>query len=144
MAETPDEFAPDGRWEMPVVGGTVIQVRIDFAFGLVIDGPEGDVSCEVRISSPFRYESSGTSGTVDPAQTERLAPLLVLHNATVVAASATESGRLELRFERDRAISVRPDPNYEAWQLSVTNRTTRRTTGLVSLPGSGTAAFDSP
>jgi hypothetical protein len=138
-------FAPDGRWELPIVGGSVTQVRIDFAFGLVIHGPaRDDVSCEVRISSPFCYESGGASGTVDPEQTERLAPLLVLHDAIVVAASATDSGHLELRFERGRTISVPPDPNYEAWYLSVTNRTTKRTTALVSLPGSGTATFDSP
>lgn len=144
MAETQYVFAPDGRWELPILGGCVIQLRIDAAVGLVIEGPAGDVSCTVRIGSPFRYESGGAAGTIDPEQTERLAPLLVLHRTVVVAASATESGHLDLRFEGDRVISVPPDPGFEAWELSVTDRTRKRATGVVGLPGSGIAVFDSP
>ncbi len=133
----------DGRWELPIVGATVTQIRVDFALGLIAQRGAGDgVSCEVRISSPFRFDTGTGSLAIDPERTEQLAPLIALHKGVVEQAFALDDGHLELRFERDRTIGVPPDPRYEAWGLTVTNRSENWSTGLVCLPGSGVAEFE--
>ena len=64
-------------------------------------------------------------------------PLVSLIGQTVEAARATLSGELILEFSDGSRLSAKPDPRYEAWNLTV------EALFLVCLPGGGIAAADS-
>lgn len=143
MASTDDDLRRDGgRWEIPLGGGLVTQVRIDFAFGLLVDATdEHENTGEIRISTQLAYEAAGAVTMIDPERTPELAPLITLHQAVLVSACTSDDGELELRFAGDRTICVAPDPGFEAWGLTVSSRAGRRGMHLVCLPGSGLARF---
>lgn len=53
-----------GGWRLPVVGGEVTQVRIDFAFGLVIETYGDDpATLSVRISGLFTVTAAGVASS---------------------------------------------------------------------------------
>ena len=107
-----------GRWRLPVEGGTVTQLLIDYAFGFTVQvqEPAGDV--RMRLAGRFSYEDgSGRRFEIDPEAPDTLPPLLALHQAVVSEAHAVKDGHLVVRFEDGRSIEVAPDDRYEAWQV---------------------------
>jgi hypothetical protein len=124
-----------GRWILPVVGGEVSQVRIDFAFGLVIEvyGDES-VTVVVRISTPFVFHDGGTTATIDPENTAGLGALLTLHKAEVTEAYVVKDGHLHLTFADGRSIEVAPHDQYEAWQVEGHKPPIQRRFSLIGLP----------
>ena len=131
-----------GRWVLPIRGGEVTQVRIDFAFGLVVETYGDDpASVSIRISTPFSFERDGRTILIDPERTADLGPLVTLHKAEVQEAHAVKDGHLLLRLADGRAIEVAPHEQYEAWQADGHLPPIERKFSLVAIPSGGLARF---
>lgn len=129
---------PD-RWQLPIVGGEVTQVRIDYAFGLMIDtfGDADPMTVMLRINTPFTFHSSTSSITVDPEHTAAAGALATLHKAVVVDAIAMRTGDLVVRFADGSAIEVPPHDQYEAWEVHGGPPRCAETFYFMSAPGRG-------
>lgn len=141
MAKVPSELVEGrGRWVLPVAGGEVTQVQIDFAFGLVIQTyDDRHASVHVRISTPLQYENGDATTTIDPEHTAHLAPLITLHKATVDKGFVVKDGHLVLRFADGRAIFVAPHDQYEAWHVTGHLPPIERKFELIAVPSGGIA-----
>lgn len=134
------EEAP-GRWVLPVSGGVVTQVVIDYAFGLTIERRRDHTSVHVRISGQLDYGTIDHIVTVDPEVTATLGPLLTLHSAAVAEGYALKDGHLVLCFGDGRSIRVAPHDHYEAWQVTGRLPPVERKFELIAVPGGGLAPF---
>ncbi len=73
---------------------------------------------ELRVGVPFTLQQAdGEARRVDPAEPERLAPLLTLVGRRVEALDVAESGAVEIAFSDGTLLTVQPHPREEAWQL---------------------------
>ncbi len=73
---------------------------------------------ELRVGVPFTLQQAdGEARHVDPAEPERLAPLLTLVGRRVEALDVAEGGAVEIAFSDGTLLSVEPHPREEAWQL---------------------------
>jgi len=124
-----------GKWILPVGGGIVTQIRIDFAFTLVLES-----WIEIRIETGFSYGPPGAGRHFDPADPMALAPLLGLHQAVVTAAKIRKDGRLTIAFA-GAVLEVGPDERYEAFQVAGSLPPIRRGFRFAALPGGGLARF---
>jgi hypothetical protein len=102
-----------GKWILPVGDGIVTQIRIDFAFTLVLES-----WIEIRIETAFSYGPPGAGRQFEPSDPTALAPLLGLHQAVVAAAQIRKDGRLTMTFADDAVLEVGPDERYEAFQVT--------------------------
>ena len=127
-----------GRWVLPIIGGEVTQVQIDFAFGFVVvtygDDP---VSVSIRIETEFKVQLEGVTLTFDPEATAELGRLVTLHKAVVEEAYVVKDGHLVVRFADGRAIEVAPHGQYEAWTVSGDLQPIERRFSLIALPSGG-------
>jgi hypothetical protein len=131
-----------GRWIFPVDGGEVTQVRIDYAFGLVIETyDDRRASTHVRISSAFDFETAGRTLRIDPERTAEMAPLLSLHKAIVEEAFAIKDGHLVIGLGSAGVIRVAPDDKYEAWAVSGHMPPIERKFNVIGLPSGGVAVM---
>ncbi len=131
-----------GRWVLPISGGEVTQIRIDFAFGLEIESYGDDqTSLSIRISTPFTFTSDGNAVVIDPERTAELEALVTLHKAEVQEAHVVKDGHLVVRFADGRAIEVAPHEQYEAWQVDGQRPPVERRFSLVAVPSGGVAKF---
>jgi hypothetical protein len=131
------------RWDLPVgrtagerVGG-VDQLRVDFAFTLVIS-----TVLEIRIETAFSVTSAGVEVVFDPEDTRSLGPLLDLHEAGVLAATLSKTGTLRVEFQDGRSLRVEPDDRYEACTVQLRAPGGDRRFEFIVLPGGGLAEFD--
>jgi hypothetical protein len=77
-----------------------------------------DASLEVRIGAPFALRlPSGVERTLDPEQTEGLAPALGILRRPLQNLTITRRGELTVAFGDGLTIVVRPHPRYEAWEV---------------------------
>ncbi len=126
----------------PVAGGEVTQVRIDYAFGLVIETyDDRHASTSVRISTRFDFERDGVVVSIDPEQTADLAPLIMLHKAIVDEGYAVKDGHLVLRFVNAGEIRVAPHEQYEAWHVDGHLPPIERKFSVIAVPSGGVALF---
>lgn len=135
MPKTPDAtglYDEHGHWVLPVAGGEVTQVRVDFAFGLMIEA-----WLSIRIEGRFSLERGGMVHEYDPADTASLGPLVVLHKSVVSEALARKDGRLTIRFADGTILIVPPGDQYEAFVIDGALPPIQRKFTLVSLPGGG-------
>jgi hypothetical protein len=133
------------RWELPIARtagervGEVDQLRIDFAFTLVIS-----TLLEIRIETGFAVTSAGVEALFDPEDTRSLGPLLDLHRVGVLAVTLSKAGTLRVEFQDGRSLRVEPDDRYEACAVRVRTPGGGRRFEFVVLPGGGLAEFDFP
>lgn len=135
MPKTPDAtglYDEHGHWVLPVGAGEVTQVRVDYAFSLVIE-----TWLSLRIEGRFTLERGGQVEEYDPSDTASLGPLVVLHKAVVSEALARKDGRLSVRFADGSILTVPPDDHYEAFVIDGALPPIERKFTLVSLPGGG-------
>jgi uncharacterized protein DUF6188 len=128
------------HWVLPLDGCAVVQCRVDFAFTVVAEGPEG--TFEVRVEQLFEW-FAGTDGeaplSIDVASDPTAAaPALACLHRGIRSGAAFKDGRLELRFEDGLQLRVPAGEDYEPWTLTGPH-------GLlvVSAPG-GTLSIWSP
>lgn len=110
---------PDGlQYEpMPIRGAEVIQVRVDYAFSLIVEvDDEYATSGVIRINAPLVFDNGSGPVTIDPERAAEVAPLLTLHKAVIASAEAAPDGRLSLRFLDRRTIDVESTDEFEAWE----------------------------
>jgi hypothetical protein len=126
------------RWLVPVVGLTVTQCRLDYAYTLVLAG-EDEGSFYVTIEQAFSVAASlEVEGLVvdperDPVQ---VAPALRVLRQDVERAVAFKDGRLELTFGDGAVLRAPASEDYESWNI-VGPAGLR----LVSLPGGELAVW---
>ncbi len=125
-----------GVLRLPIVGGEVDQLCIDFAFSLVIDGTH-----TVRMSTPISYTNGSGTLDIEPSDTGAIHPLLGLHQAIVTEAWASAEGVLHLAFSDNRTIVVAPSEDYEAWEVAGGLPPVSPVYSAVCLPGGGVATF---
>ena len=93
----------------------------------------------IRIECPFELaESAAASTTVDP---ENFGADLwlgaILHGRVIEAATADEdTGTLSIRFVGGLALTVAPDPRFEAWSAGWSDGSM-----VVALPGGGLSSW---
>jgi Family of unknown function (DUF6188) len=125
-----------GKWVLPVGEGKVTQLRVDFAFTLVLEA-----RIEVRIEAPFSYGAAGDARLYEPSDSRGLAPLLGLHQATVTSAEIGKDGTLTMAFTGGGQLVVPPDERYEAFTVAGSLPAARGGFSFVALPGGGLARF---
>jgi hypothetical protein len=77
-----------------------------------------DASAEVRVGVPFTLRlPSGAERSLDPEQTEGLAPALAILRRPLQSLTITRGGELTVDFGDGMSIVVRPHPRYEAWEV---------------------------
>ena len=108
------------HWVLPLGGCAVVQCRVDFAFTIMAEGPEGEF--ELRIEQPFEW-LAGTDGEaplpIDVASDPTAAaPALACLNRRMRAGAAFKDGRLALRFEDGLELRVPAGEDYEPWTLT--------------------------
>lgn len=103
---------------LPLGQADVVQLRVDYAFTLVLE--RGEDAYEIRIEQPFEFTAAGGAAlNVDPeADPAGLGPVLACVRTVVVAAHAFEDGRLEIEFGDGSAIRVPASAEYEGWELA--------------------------
>ena len=75
-------------------------------------------SADVRLAAPFFIQlASGARRQIDPAETERLSPCLVLVGLGVRSVTVTRTGTLTLAFSDGSSISASPDPRRQSWDV---------------------------
>jgi hypothetical protein len=127
---TPNEAVrEDGRWKLPIAGRQVTRCCADYAAVQFVF----DNGVEIYIEQSFALRTSeGASFSMDPdGAPELLAPILKIRRQEAQSGYALDDGTLELRFSDDSYLTVPPDAEYEAWNVSGIRRI------LVSLPGGG-------
>lgn len=95
--------------------GRVIQLRIDFAFTLVL-------SCGIvlRIEAPFTYIAPDRRSSVvlqGEQQAAGVAAALPALGDTVERITVADSGRMSILFASEAHIDVPTDQPYEGWNL---------------------------
>jgi uncharacterized protein DUF6188 len=77
-----------------------------------------DASAEVRCAAPFRLRlASGLERTLDPADTETLAPVLTLLRRPVQSLTISKGGELAVDFAGSIALLIGADRRVEAWEV---------------------------
>lgn len=122
-----------------MANGEVTQIRFDYAFGLVIQAGEYDVS--IRISTVFTVSAGTGAAMYEPEEAASLGPLLDLHKVEVRSGEVRKDGRLRLSFADGRELTVEPHDQYEAFSVTGTARADQPRFDLVATPGGGLAAF---
>ncbi|MEU7920734.1 DUF6188 family protein [Micromonospora zamorensis] len=125
-----------GKWLLPVGDGVVTQLRIDFAFTLIVEA-----RIEIRIETEFSYGAPGGESRFDPSTSTSLAPLLDRHQAQITAAEISKDGRLTLTFADDAVLVVEPDDQYEAFTVTSMPPPGFRGFRFVAVPGGGLAQW---
>jgi Family of unknown function (DUF6188) len=124
------------RWLVPMVGLTVTQCRVDYAFTVVVAGEPGEWF-EVRIGEPFVVVRRGEEIRLDPeGDPVQMAPALAVLRMDVEHTIAFKDGRLEMVFGGDLALRVAIGEDYEAWNLVGLDGLR-----IVSLPGGELAVW---
>lgn len=77
-----------------------------------------DGSADVRLGAPFVSQlPNGATRTIDPRDTERLAPCLALVGLGVRSVTVTRGGTLTLAFSDGSTLTAPPDPRQTAWDV---------------------------
>jgi hypothetical protein len=112
LLESPDEH----HWVL--LDHRVTQLTVE-AHALRLYSWALDGSTEARIAAPFtlRLTTGGGERTLDPVETPALAPVLALLRRRLASLTVTRDGELTLEFDGGMALTVRPSPRHDAWEL---------------------------
>jgi hypothetical protein len=117
MSDLVDIREEQEHWVILMEGWQVTQLRVDAAFGLVF-WRSNNAEISIRIGNDFSYNEGEDQYALSPSQPTALGPALALLGQEISAATTTKNGGLYLRFGSAISVSVPPDPQYEAWELS--------------------------
>ena len=120
MATVDAQLRPVEReeyWELPLAGHSVTRCYVDHAFGLQFWSKSAEF--ELRIEGPFTLrEPGGKKRSLRPMEVHSLGSALGLFQRRVEFARAYKDGHLDILFSGGWELSVSPDPDYEAWELT--------------------------
>jgi hypothetical protein len=111
LIESPDEH----HWVL--LDHRVTQLVVDASsFRVQTWSLEG--SAEIRCSAPFTLrQSSGAERTIDPAETETLAPILALLRRRLESITVTRDGELTAAFSSGISLIVSGGRRAVAWEV---------------------------
>jgi Family of unknown function (DUF6188) len=69
------------------------------------------------IERPFSLRIGNTVIQLDPNDREGLGPLLALYSDSLARLTMAPDGTLEAVFSKGAAVTVPPDPHFEAWSI---------------------------
>ena len=119
-------------WTLRFAEPLVTQLRIDYAFSLVL--ADGAV---IRIDEPFDLGTLEETSLVPPGDvTHEVAAALPLFNQSVHSVRISRSGELTIRFDEGPVIEVPVNQGYENWLISLVDGDT-----WVGLPGGGVSVL---
>lgn len=126
------------HWVLPIGGYRVTRCEFEhYDFCLDLVGPAPDDVYRLFFGTFTYHGADGLASVLVPDNSRQgFAPSLAEHGLTVTRAVAHKNGRLEIAFTDGSALSVEPDPKYEAWDL----RGPRHFL-VVSTPGGGLAVW---
>lgn len=125
---------PQGHnFDLPLDSLDILQIKIDYAITFVFED-----GSDLRIEEAVKFREPGQAELyISPNTQQSLwGPVLMTVNTSLVAATASERGKLSLTFEGGRELIVEPSERYEAWSF---NRATGQL--LISMPGGSLAYF---
>jgi hypothetical protein len=120
----------ESYWSLPIGGFRIIQLRLDFAFGMEIGDAQSEFS--IRINTAFTLRSSEGIRDYSVERLSEIGPAMRLLNADIEDAKGFKDGRLEITFSTNIVLSVDVDPQFEAWEL-VSNKANGMR--VVAMPG---------
>jgi hypothetical protein len=139
MAIGEPEVVPTG-WRIPLAGGTVCRLSIEFPFGILIS-VSPTVFVDLRIENEFEYSDGTITELFRWEHPSELGRYASLWGAELSSADLSRDGNLELRFADDRRLKVAPEDAWEAWQISSDRSLTDGGWKFISLPGGGLAEW---
>ena len=107
--ESPERV--QGGWRFRLDDPVLTMVAVNFQTRLRFG------SAEFVIESPFDLHAAGAMHHLDPDHRAELGPLLDIYPDSARDAVADSDGTLRLTFAAGATITVRPDPQYEAWSF---------------------------
>lgn len=111
LIESPDEH----HWVL--LDHQVIQIVVDGS-SFRIQTWSLDGSADVRCSSPFTLrQSSGAERTIDPSETETLAPVLSLLRRRLESVTITRHGELTAAFSGGMSLVVNAGRRAAGWEV---------------------------
>ena len=120
------------EWVVQFDEPLVTQLRVDYQFGLLLEG--GPV---ISIAEPFQLTVSGVSSVVPPGDAVfQVDAALPLFNQKVNVLRASESGELRVDFDSGDVLIVPVNEGYENWTVSWPDGEV-----WVGLPGGGIEQF---
>lgn len=107
---------PDGHL-LTLADHQVTQLLVELRAVRLLTYSLGD-AVELRVGVPFRLvQADGEERRIDPAEPERLAPLLTLVGRRAEVLRMTDGGTLTAGFSDGTVLHVEPHAREEAWQL---------------------------
>jgi hypothetical protein len=106
-----------------LIGCEVRQVALDYQTQILLAGenPDGSTRVSARLitETPFVLrDTAGSRHELDPnTSRSALAPVIDLFLKPVTRVTVTDRGTLTLDFGGGAQLIVRPDPQYESWEL---------------------------
>ena len=114
-----DQLVEHGdHWVVPLQGKTVTRCLVDHAFGMELW--EHDRTTMIRIEGDFIFKGSGGEHPLSPAHPTALGPALSTLGKAIASVRAYKDGCLEVHFADASTFSVKPDAEYEAWEIAGT------------------------
>jgi len=104
------------HWVVPLQGKTVTRCLVDHAFGIELW--ERDSTTTIRIEGDFILKGYGGEYQLSPAHPSALGPALSTIGKAIASARAYKDGCLEVHFADASTLSVKPDTEYEAWEIT--------------------------
>ncbi len=120
------------------MGGRVF--RVGFDSGVILFVARDDILYEIALAGPFTFHPKPAhERTVDPrsSQVRELCDIIDLREGGVTSCVVRKGGELELVFTGDRAISIAPNEDFDAWEISGTDGSL-----VVAISGGGIAAWN--
>jgi hypothetical protein len=111
LIESPDEH----HWVL--LDHQVTQIVVD-ASSFRLQTWSLDGSAEIRCAAPFALrQSSGAARTIDPAETETLAPVLTLLRRRLESITITREGELTAAFSGGTSLVVNGRRRTAGWEV---------------------------
>jgi hypothetical protein len=106
-------------WKVPIRGFELLEVWLSGETYLILYGPEAE-----RVQFRFGSEAEllGSEGSIvrlnGGGAWETLAPLFRLRHRKIAEGEVSAQGQVTLRFDGGSSLLVRPDEQYESWELT--------------------------
>lgn len=129
----------DDRYELPVKGGSVTGLLIDWAVTFQVMADPDEYS--IRIGQPFEIRvDEAEPVVVDPeGPPTGLAAVLGLLRLEITRVAAFKDGHLEADFASGTSVTVPPSDDYEPWEINAQSGAR-----IVSTPGGSLTVWDTP
>jgi hypothetical protein len=116
MSKDDQVIEHDDYWLVaPLAAKAVTRCFVDHAFGIECWDSERETT--IRIEGNFVYKANGTEYRLSPEQPTALGPTLSTLHKIVHSARVYKDGCLEVNFADGSSLSVKPDSEYEAWEI---------------------------